>query len=421
MTQGTQGNTMLGGYRVLDLTSDRGYYCGQLLGNLGADVIKIEPPGGDPGRNTEPFFRDQAHPEKSFFWMAFNTNKRGITLNLETEDGRRLFRRLAEKADVVVESFDPGYLDALSLGYAELEKLNPRLVFTSITPFGQTGPRRDFKSSDLVAWGMGGLLFQTGDPDRPPTHLSHIPLAYLLAGMDGASGTAIALYWRATSGLGQQVDVSMQETVAKTTMMLHEVWLVTGTEFRRSSSWYHVPASPVVLRLVWPAKDGYIFYMMYVGAFGAEEDKRLVQWMQEEGIADDFIRGIDWANLDWREKTKEYGDRIQDYLFRLFKDKTKAELLEQALKRNILIQPISTPKDILTHPQFVAREYWQEVKHDELGMTMKYPARFCMASETPLRISRRAPVIGEHNEEVYCGELGLSRGDLVALKQAGII
>ena len=156
-----KAESMLAPYRVLDLTDDKGFYCGQLLGSLGADVIKIERPGGDPARNIGPFFHDIPDPEKSLFWLALNSNKRGITLNIEAANGKEIFKRLVKTADVVVESSAPGYMDKLGLGYSELEKINPGVVMTSITPFGQTGPYRDYKASDLVCWAMGGLLTRT--------------------------------------------------------------------------------------------------------------------------------------------------------------------------------------------------------------------------------------------------------------------
>jgi len=410
-----------GSYRVLDLTDEKGLYCGQLLGNLGADVIKIEKPGGDPVRNIGPFFHNIPDPEKSFLWFAFNTNKRGVTLNIETADGRGIFKKLVKTADVIVESFPPGYMDELGLGYSEVEKINPGIVMTSITPFGQTGPYKDYKASDLVCWAMGGLLFVTGDSDRPPMHVSHIPFAFLLASMDGALSTAIALYWRGASGEGQYIDVSIQDSVSKTAWMIHEFWQVTGNEFQRGSSHYHVPQSEVTLNLVWPAKDGHVTYMIYTGSFGAAENKRLVEWLDDEGIADDFLKGIDWPNLDWRGKSREEAERIQDYLARLFQSKTKAELLEEALKRRVMVQPVSSPRDIMEHPQLEARDYWQKLDHADLGTTLSYPSRFCLLPETPCKLWRRAPVIGEHNQEIYQKELGFSSEELVALKQAGII
>jgi crotonobetainyl-CoA:carnitine CoA-transferase CaiB-like acyl-CoA transferase len=292
---------------------------------------------------------------------------------------------------------------------------------TSITPFGQTGPYHDYKASDLVCWAMGGLLFVTGDSDRPPIHVSHIPFAFLLASMDGAWSTAIALYCRGASGEGQHIDVSIQDSASKTAWAIHEFWQVTGNEFQRGSSRYNMSNSEVVVRLVWPVKDGYIMYMVITGSFGAAENKRLVEWLDEEGIADDFLKGIDWPNFGWRGKSREEAERIQDYLTRFFRTKTKAELLEEALKRRVMVQPVNTPKDIVEHPQLEVRDYWQEVDHADLGTTLHYPSRFCLLSETPCKIWRGAPLIGEHNHEIYQKELDFTSQELVALKQAGII
>ncbi|GAF80250.1 unnamed protein product, partial [marine sediment metagenome] len=340
---------------------------------------------------------------------------------IETADGRDIFKKLVKTADVIVESFPPGYMDKLGLGYSGVEKINPRIVMTSITPFGQTGPYKDYKASDLVCWAMGGLLFVTGDSDRPPMHVSHIPFAFLLASMDGALSTAIALYWRGVSGEGQHVDVSIQDSASKTAWVIHEFWQVTGREYQRGSSHYHVPQSEVALNLVWPVKDGHVMYMIYTGSFGAAENKRLVEWLDDEGIADDFLKGIDWPNLEWRGRSREEGEKIQDYLARLFQSKTKAELLEEALKRRIMVQPVSSPRDIMEHPQLEARGYWQKLDHADLGTSLRYPSRFCLLSETPCELRRGAPLIGEHNQEIYQEELGFSSEDLVALKQAGII
>jgi len=420
MSNQNRAATMLGSYRILDLSDDKGFYSGQLLGSLGADVIKIERPGGDAARNTAPFFHDTPDPEKSLYWLAYNTNKRDVTLNIETADGKDIFNKLVRTADAVIETFPPGYLDKLELGYPNLQKINPGIVVTSITPFGQTGPYSDFKAQDLVCWAMSGLLSVTGDPDRYPVRVSHIPLSYLLASMDGALATAIALYWRHSSGKGQQIDVSIQDSANKTAWMIHERWAVTGTEFPRGSSFYSVPNSEVKLRLVWPARDGHIFYMIYTGSFGAPEDERLVQWLDEEGMADDYLKGLDWTTIDWRMQSGEEGEKIQNYFARFFVTKTKAELLDEALKRRIMIQPVSSAKDIIEHPHLQAREYWQDVEYPHLGVSLRYPVRFCLSPEAPCKHWRRAPLIGEHNQGIY-QELGYSASDIINLKEAGII
>jgi crotonobetainyl-CoA:carnitine CoA-transferase CaiB-like acyl-CoA transferase len=415
-----KGQTTLGSFRVLDLTDDKGFYCGQLLGILGADIIKIERPGGDAARNFAPFFHGIPNPEKSLYWLAYNTNKRGVTLNIETADGKDIFKKLLRTADIVIETFTPGYLDKLGLGYSDLAEVNPKIIMTSITPFGQNGPYANFNSSDLVCWSMSGLLFVTGDPDRYPVRVSHIPLTYLLASMDGALATSIALYWRNSSGRGQHIDVSIQDSANKTAWMVHERWAVTGEEYPRGSSFYSVPNSEVKLRLVWSVKDGHIFYMIYTGAFGAAEDERLVNWLDESGMADDYLKGIEWNTLDWRTKSGEEGERIQNYFARFFATKTKAELLTEALKRRIMIQPLSSARDLVEHPHLQARDYWQDVEYPHLGVSLRYPIRFCLNSETPIKHWRRAPITGEHNLEIY-QELGYSASEIISLKAAGII
>jgi crotonobetainyl-CoA:carnitine CoA-transferase CaiB-like acyl-CoA transferase len=161
--------------------------------------------------------------------------------------------------------------------------------------------------------------------------------------------------------------------------------------------------------------------MIYTGSFGAAENMRLVEWLDGEGIADDFLKGIDWPNFEWRGRSREEAGRIQDYLTRLFQSKTKAELTKEAIRRRVMVQPVSSPRDIMEHPQLEARDYWQNLEHANLGTTLRYPSRFCLLSETPCELRRSAPLIGEHNEEVYQKELGFSREELITLKQAGII
>ena len=191
---------ILSPYRVLDLSDDKGLMCGKLLGDLGADVIKIEKPGGDSVRSIGPFYQDIPDKEKSLFWFAYNTNKRGITLNIESDSGQEILRRLIARADLVIESFTPGYMKKLGLAYSALEKVNPRIIMVSITPYGQTGPYSHFKAPDIVAWAMGGQMYPCGDGDRCPVRVSHHSQAYLHAGTAAAAGALIALYrgpaWR---------------------------------------------------------------------------------------------------------------------------------------------------------------------------------------------------------------------------------
>ncbi|MEE9491309.1 MAG: CoA transferase, partial [Dehalococcoidia bacterium] len=206
---------MLDRYRVLDLTDDRGALCGKTLAELGADVIKVERPGGDPSRNIGPFYQDTPDPEKSLNWFAFNLNKRGITLNIETKDGQEIFKKLVKTADFVIESFSPGYLDKLGLGYSALSEVNPRIILTSITPFGQTGPYSNYNASDLITMSMSGYVYICGDSDRPPVRFSS-DQSYYQASLQASVGTLIAHHYRELGGEGQHVDVSIQESMVWT-------------------------------------------------------------------------------------------------------------------------------------------------------------------------------------------------------------
>ena len=196
MTEKDVPGGMLSPYRVLDLTDEKGLHCGKILGDLGADVIKIERPGGDSARRLGPFYNDEADPEKSLFWFALNTSKRGVTLDIETSEGQKIFKTLVESADFVIESFPPGYMERLGLNYPALEKINSGLIMVSISPFGQTGPYKDWKTADIVAWAMGGDMAPWGQADRSPLHFSHHSQAYLHAGADGAQGALTALFHR---------------------------------------------------------------------------------------------------------------------------------------------------------------------------------------------------------------------------------
>ncbi len=204
-------DALLSKYRVLDLCDERGALCGKILGDMGADVVKIEKPGGDRCRDIGPFYGNTPHRERSLFWFAFNNNKRGVTLNLETSAGKRIFGELVKRSDVVLESFEPGYLDKIGLGYEALRTINPKIVLTSITPFGQSGPYAGYKGTDMVVWALGGLMNLCGDADRPPLQVS-LPQSFIAASTYAAEGTMIALYERGNSGLGQHVDLSAQAT-----------------------------------------------------------------------------------------------------------------------------------------------------------------------------------------------------------------
>jgi len=409
---------LLGSLRVLDLTDEKGYLCGRILADLGADVIKVEPPGGCPGRRLGPFYHNKPHPERSLYWFAYNLNKRSITLNLETQDGREIFTQMVKSSDVVVESFPVGYLSSLGLGYAELSALNSRVILISISPFGQTGPRKDYKTSDIVALASSGLMYLIGDPDRPPIRIT-FPQAYLNAGAEAAVGGLIAYHARELSGEGQHVDVSIQLCTTLSMLMAPIAYQCDGTIIKRSGS-HRRGVSRVPVRQQWPCKDGYVSFSLFLWDTGRKKAPALVKWMESEGMADDFLRSVDWQTFD-QEGTEEKVERATETITKFFMTHTQDELFEGSVERGILLYPVCRVEGMLKSPQLKAREYWVQVEHPELGKTITYPGPFIKMSGTPLTRFRRAPLIGEHNEEIYVKELGLSLHDLCVLKKANII
>ena len=418
MTEREKSGGVLSPYRVLDLADEKGLMCGKILGDLGADVIKIEKPGGDIARQQGPFYKDDPDPEKSLFWFALNTSKRGITLDIEADEGREIFKTMVKEADFVIESFSPGYLDDLGLGYSALEKINPGVILVSITPFGQTGPYKDWKTADIVAWAMGGDMAPWGQADRPPLHFSHHSQAYLQGGSDGAQGALTALYHRWSTGEGQQVDVSIQESVAHCLEHITSNWEFRQA-FQKRNDETRMGANHRTT-LIWPCKDGYVSWS-HGGKSVLSPSMPLIKWMEDEGVTSDFIKEFDWERPDFMKITQEEMDQIEEPTARFFMAHTKAELLEGAVKYKAMLYPVATTGDMLDSVQLAARGFWQEVEHPELGASLTYPGAFASTSESPSRISRRAPLIGEHNDEIYAGMMGISSEKLATLKQAGVI
>jgi len=416
---GSKDEGLLDSLRVLDVTNEKGYLCGRMLADLGADVIKIERPGGDLGRRLGPFYHDIPDPEKSLYWFAYNANKRGVTLDIETTDGSELFKRLVMTADVIVESFPLGYMDKLGLGYEALSQINRGIIFTAISPFGQSGPYSSFKDSDIVLMSMGGYVYACGEPERAPLRIG-FPQAYLFAGADAAAGTMIAYYHREITGEGQYVDVSAQDSIFWTAGPLTH-WTLNRTILKREGQSRGGLSAKAKQRLIWPCKDGFIAFQIYGTQMGRKTNRNIVQWMDSEGMANDLLRGMDWATFDMSTVTQDFMDKIEEPIGRFFLLHPKAELEAEAVKRDIVLYLVSNMGDLPASPQLKARNYWVEVEHPELNASITYPGAWANISDYGWRMRFRAPLIGEHNEEIYCRELGLSKNELIAMKEAGII
>jgi crotonobetainyl-CoA:carnitine CoA-transferase CaiB-like acyl-CoA transferase len=410
---------LLSPYRVLDLTDERGLLCGKILADLGADVIQIEPPGGSSARLVGPFYRDEAHPERSLFWWSYAGNKRGITLNLACSDGRSLLRRLVRSAHFLIESFPPGRMEHLGLSYEALAAINPALIVVSVTPFGQDGPYAHYKASDLIGMGMAGFMYVTGDPDRPPVRVG-VPHFYLHGAAAGATGAMIAHAQRVLTGRGQYVDVSCQEAVARTLASAPQLFAIENTVIRRQGS-YRQTGDTTFRRITWPCKDGFVNFQLSGGAGAGRSVNNLIQWMEEEGLGDSFLAGLDWTTLGYGMITKALLERVVPPVERFLMSHTKAELFEGAVKRRILLFPVATVGDIVQNTQLQTRGYFRQVAHPELGTPISYPGPFVRASATPIHLRRFAPTLGEHNAAIYCDELGLTREELVRLHEAGVV
>jgi crotonobetainyl-CoA:carnitine CoA-transferase CaiB-like acyl-CoA transferase len=422
----TEDGGLLSDCGVLDLADEKGLFCGKVLGDFGADVIKVERPGGDASRNIGPFYKDVPDPERSLFWFAANTSKRGITLNIEAAEGREIFRRLVKSADIVVESFEPGYMDRLGLGYSDLRKIKPEIILTSITAFGQSGPYAHYQSTDIVAAAMGGMARILGDLGRPPVRMGADPQSYLHAGLQGALGSAMAYYHKEMSGAGQHVDVSMQDAVELTLMNAVEIYEILGANLVGLGQFFvsvRPQAGPLFTRTVVPCKDGYVTLMFGGGAFAgsSQSSRALVDWANSEGYALE-MKDFDFATMwDNATLTQEESDARNSHIARFLMTRTKAELYQGAVERGILLAPCATFEDVLNNVQLQARGFWEMVEHPELSQSLKYPGAPVKLKEMPWKIGRRAPLIGEHNEEVYLKELGLSREEMALLKANGVI
>lgn len=420
----SQSEGLLSGFRVLDLTDEKGDFCGKVLGDFGADVIKVEPPGGSGARRIGPFYQDSPHPERSLSWFAFNTSKRGITLNLEQPDGKEIFRRLVKTAHFVVESYSPGFMGSLGLGYRDLEAVRPEVILTSITPFGQTGPYSDYQATDLVGLAMGGLMSLLGESNRP-VRISSGPQAYLQAGLQAAMASVIAHYHRQACGQGQHVDVSMQEAVVLTAPIVAETYELmkvnlAGTGPSYSTARPH-PHGILHLQYLLPCKDGHVLLQWSGGHPGfVRSTKNILAWANEEGHCQD-VMDIDLVGWNTMTIPQETVDRMKRSLVSFLMTKTKAELYRGALERGIMMGPCSTTADITRDAHLEARGFWEKVAHPELDAELTYAGAPLKTSSEQWRIRCRAPLIGEHNSEIYVEELGLTMEDLAVLKSQNVV
>jgi benzylsuccinate CoA-transferase BbsE subunit len=401
----SEGAGALAGLRVLDLSTYRGHLAGRLLADMGADVVKVEPPAGDMARRIGPFVDDRPHHDRSLFFWFYNLNKRSLTLDITNPRGRELLLDLARATDVLVESFAPGEMARMGLGWDELHRLNPALVMLSIAPFGQTGPYRDFEADDTVLTALSGMLYVNGYPGRQPVRPLGLQ-AYHSAAYYGAIAVMCALLARDREPVGQWIDLSMQEAAAAA--VEHVAGSYFGQNFvepRRGT--LHWSRFFRVAR----CRDGYVMHCT-LGDWTS-----LIEWVKSEGKAQD-LADPRWEDVGYRA---EHAEHLFDVLDEWVKDYECNELLEraQALRQPYAI--VQGPEAMLKDEQLNARGFFVEVEHPELGRTFRYPGAPYLFNATPWRVRRRPPLLGEHTSEILRDELGLEPAEIAALYAQGIV
>ncbi len=395
--------------RVLEIASlIPGPYCGKLLASLGAEVIKAEPPGvGDPARRRGPFPGDEPHPERSGLFLYINTGKKGITLDLENPSGRDLLRQLVARVDMVVHDYTPANAAAVGLDSDSLLAANPDVIVTAVTPFGSSGPYADYRAGHLAVFHAGGegWLLPNGValdtfPDRPPI-VAGANMGDYQAGLTAAVGALAAVYNRlgaTDSAQGQVVDASAQEaqlSVGYMPIQRHESEGITETRFSR---YFRVGG-------VLPASDGYVELLT-------------LEPRQFEGLLA-FMGNPDWASPEMFSDPATHGPELNRHMREWFAQHTREWLYAEGQAHGVPIAPYYMPSEVFQSPQQRERGFYSEVEHPATG-PLEYTGAPFQLSETPTMLAR-APLLGEHNAEVYCGLLGYTRQDLAALARAGAL
>lgn len=400
-------NGFLDDVQVLELThSLAGAFCAKLLADQGAQTLKVEPPGrGDTARHEPPFIGGAPHPDRSTLFLAFNTNKRSVTLDVTTPTGRTLLLRLLANRDVLIDSFLPGTLEDLGLGYAVLRQVNPRLIIVSITPFGQTGPYRHYQSSDLIAQAMGGFLYTTGRADAPPMGTVLEQMSVVTA-RNAAVATLAALLRQRLSGSGQHIDVSMMEAVVSTPPNFIHQYSFTGAIAGRGFG------DQTVMDGMHLATSDHEVTLTTAGT----GDNPMTTWaafLDEPALLEAKFSTRQGRARHWQELLTVLQSKLAHW---------KAhDFMKAAMDQRLVVGVVQTPEEVVHCPHLAARDCFVTLDHPEVGV-LKYPGPgFLADGHNPAAGGGAAPRLGEHNPEVYGDELGLSTEELAMLCAAGVI
>jgi len=399
---------ILSDIKVLEVAhSLSGAFCAKLLADQGADTIKVEPPGwGDPARREPPFINGVPDPDGSTIFLAFNTNKKGITLDIEQAQGRELLLRLVADADVLIESYPPGHLESLGLGYQVLRETNPGLVVSSITYFGQTGPYRDYLGGDLVVQALGGFLHAvTGSADLPPmgTTLEQMEIT---AARNGAISIMAALLHRQQSGEGLHIDLSTMEAAVSTPSGLIHPYSFTGRSPKRGGS-----DGNVMDGMHLSTKDGEV--TLTTAGTGGRPMEAWSEFLEEPRLLD--------PKFATRQSRMENREELHSLVAPTLARWNNLDLMRETMARGLVIGLVQNPQQVVDSPHLAERGYFAKINHPEAG-SLKYPGPgFLMDGVNPMEGSKAAPTLGEHNSEIIGGELGLSTEELGLLRASQII
>lgn len=391
---------MLQGYRVIDRTAGGSLLAGQILADLGADVIQVEPPEGSAARRRGPFWRDIPDAEHSLHWWAYARGKRSLCLDLSEDRDRNTFHDLLASADILIDHQRPSVPETRGLDRDGIADRHPRLIHISITPFGQDGPKAPWAGTDLTLLAAAGPLVLYGDDDRAPVRVS-VPQAELHAATDAAVAALIALNARRRTGRGQHVDVSIQHSAMAATQSNWMATLVGDRPLTRISGGGRV--GPLEIRFLYPAKDGFVSITLVFGSAIGPLVGRLMDYIYEQGGCDEATRSKDWTRYyellsTGAEPFSEY-ERVKQVIAEFTASRTKAELFAAALERGLVIAPVATLSEVVGSAQLAARNYWRRIAVPRVGEILM-PGPFAHFSAAPLRIAQAAPRIGEHSAEI---------------------
>lgn len=391
---------VLDNINVLDLSRFiAGPYCSMLLADMGANVIKVERPAGEDSRQVAPFINGH-----SIYTMAFNRNKRAISLNTRAEKGRELLKRLVRWADVIVENYRPGTMEKMGLGYEELKAINSDIILTSISGFGQNGPYKDRAAFDAIAQAMSGLMYQNGRATDPPMRTG-IFMADYVSGQHAALGTMFALFHRERTGEGQMVDVAVLDSIFSCMGLPMMSYLNANKKPHRTGNRdpFAAPAS------AFEARDGYIY--LHGGTPALFE--RLTAAMENEDLRED-PRFTNWSDR------MEHVEEIEEIVASWVHEQSVEEVGSKLAEAGIPFSPVADIPEVARNPQLAAREMLVNVNHREVG-PVSVPGITVKLSETPGRVEMEPPTVGQHNEEIYCGLLGLSTRDIEELQKHDVV